>query len=408
MWSWWTISYWVLGIILVVALIAAYVIYRGYLKVKPKPLEGIPAPPLSHAILGHPDKMLHPLRHDLRLGVCDSAGKSPVHQLVLMKHSSVFVDSSLEAGYVMQDAPEKGPMYNMFRFDQAIPDLYASDGDEWKIRSEGLSEALRNIELTSSSLERIKANLISKVEEAAENGTPLDLKELFTLLGFDVICEAAFGYQLDALSGSEQGSKLRASLKTLEDAQAGQGIYASPNARSVPPEEINTAKAEWRAFLDKLLALTQTEGETFTAKHGELQPKRSFRHALLALSAARGEDKYGANEMRGDIHQVLRHGHETLAGTLMWIFFALHRNPDVRLELEKSVQTTTDGGIPLYLDWTLMESMRRHPVVGNMTVRTPTESIKVAGQFEVPPGTPLHLHMYSLQNTQREWKNPRR
>ena len=67
---------------IVIALIA-YVVYRGYSKVKPKPIVGIPCPPFTHAILGHPDKMMHPLKHELRLEVTEAA-RSPVHQVILI------------------------------------------------------------------------------------------------------------------------------------------------------------------------------------------------------------------------------------------------------------------------------------------------------------------------------------
>lgn len=49
----------------------------------------------------------------------------------------------------------------------------------------------------------------------------------------------------------------------------------------------------------------------------------------------------------------------------------------------------------------------RHPAAGNMTVRTPSkEDYEIAG-FKIPVGTPIHLHMFSLQNTKRTWQNPK-
>ena len=69
------------GILLVIVLIILYLMYRGYNKIKPKPILGIPCPPLSHQMLGHPDKMMHPLKHELRLEVTEQA-RSPVHQVI--------------------------------------------------------------------------------------------------------------------------------------------------------------------------------------------------------------------------------------------------------------------------------------------------------------------------------------
>ena len=42
-----------------------------------------------------------------------------------------------------------------------------------------------------------------------------------------------------------------------------------------------------------------------------------------------------------------------------------------------------------------------------MTVRTPSkEEYELAG-FKIPVGTPIHVHMFSLQNTKRTCKNPK-
>jgi hypothetical protein len=100
------------GIIVLIVVAAYFFIRRGLNRIKPDPLKGsssrfilwyrwtagniiiltpisllttllltdIPLPPLSHPLLGHPDKMIHPLKHELRLAVCDAA-RTPVHQV---------------------------------------------------------------------------------------------------------------------------------------------------------------------------------------------------------------------------------------------------------------------------------------------------------------------------------------
>lgn len=105
-------------------------------------------------MLGHPDKMLHPLKHEFRLEVCEST-KAAFHQviqfhvkltlcfhryglviylfislstlilpqLLMMKHSSVFINDSAEAGRLIQEMPSKGPIYSAFRYDTNVPDM---------------------------------------------------------------------------------------------------------------------------------------------------------------------------------------------------------------------------------------------------------------------------------------------
>lgn len=44
-------------------------------------------------------------------------------QLLMMKHSSVFINDSAEAGRLIQEMPSKGPIYSAFRYDTNVPDM---------------------------------------------------------------------------------------------------------------------------------------------------------------------------------------------------------------------------------------------------------------------------------------------
>ena len=72
--------YYVGGVLLAVLGIIGYVFYRGYNKIRPVPIKNIIHPPLSHAVLGHPDKMFHPLKHELRSDICEST-RLPLYQV---------------------------------------------------------------------------------------------------------------------------------------------------------------------------------------------------------------------------------------------------------------------------------------------------------------------------------------
>ena len=69
------------------------------------------------------------------------------------------------------------------------------------------------------------------------------------------------------------------------------------------------------------------------------------------------------------------------------------------------------GLFPEYLDCVLKETLRRYPVTGNMTVRSrisaEDEGSLAGGRAEAPVDVPLHVPMFSLQNTTREWLKPK-
>ena len=142
-----------------------------------------------------------------------------------------------------------------------------------------------------------------------------------------------------------------------------------------------------------------------------------------------------------EIHQLLRHGYESLSGSLSWIFVCLHRQPRARMQLEKCLKAGTVGKgkwpsrntggrtvdtrasskvkpateapaqvqqlqeLPPYAEAFLKETLRMFPVNGNSTVRTTNED-SVIGGCKVPRGTDLHVHMFSLHRSRKEWLDP--
>mmetsp|Transcript_1578 Transcript_1578/g.3255 ORF Transcript_1578/g.3255 Transcript_1578/m.3255 type:complete len:571 (-) Transcript_1578:2345-4057(-) len=397
--------YVIVGVVVVALAAVAYVFYRGYNKIKPKPIAGIPCPPLTHPILGHPDKMLHPLKHVLRLEVCESA-RSPVHQLVLMSHASIFINDAKEAARVINEVSEKGRIYTAFRYDANVPDILACDGEAHEIRSKALGPALQSLGMASD--ERITADLLGVLGKCGESGQALNFRQVSVLLGMDVVCEAAFGYHLGAVAGSQEGERLSASLQTMADVQAGQGVYPSPQARKVPPEELIAAKENWKAFLLKIAKYVQSEADVFQASHGELDVEGNYGHALVELSKTNAQYKEAI--MMSEIHQVLRHGHECIGGMLQWLGYVIFRVKKLRGKLEKAIlehTATANDPYPIYLECVIKETLRRYPVAGNMTVRTPAEAGgNLAGGFEAPSCIPLHVPIFTLQNSTRDWFKP--
>lgn len=125
----WWVYYALLTIVVLFIGFVVYVFKKGYAKVSPAPLKGIlligrehcnflirkmfiwlhhiessnfwselnitfltdiPCPPLTHSMLGHPDKMLHPLKHEFRLEVCEST-KAAFHQVNHLFHLKLYL-----------------------------------------------------------------------------------------------------------------------------------------------------------------------------------------------------------------------------------------------------------------------------------------------------------------------------
>lgn len=300
-------------------------------------------------------------------------------QLLLMNHSSIFVNDSAEAGRVLREIPSKGSIYHVFRFDSSIPDLMSSDGEEYAKRRP-LVQALQGLS-ADTAIAGILQQFISQLSDEV-----IDIDKIYSLLAFDLVAKVIFQYDLQAISGAAQGQRLYTCQRIFADHASSQAIYPNPVAGKVTSEEVLAAKADWMDFL-VLLA----EHVKRLASEGE----DSF---LAQLTASDGD-----SALLSEVHQLFKHGYEMLSGAMMWITFAFAKHKRIREKVEAAILQQQKGFYPEYLECFLKEIMRRYPVAGNLTVRTPSQPFAIAGT-QAPADVPVHVHMFSLHNTSREWE----
>lgn len=414
----WTITISVIVIILIIVAIAGYVFYRGYKRIKGEKLCDIPSPPLEH-ILGHPEAVIHPCKHIYRGNYCDNIG-SAFHQIILVKKFILFVNDAVEAGKILTDLPIKGAVYAMFRLDPKVPDLLSSETADWDERIKVLRSGLAGMALGPRPSTK---SLLATLKTHSESAQPVDFSKLFQLYSLDVICEQLFGYDLNGVSGSEEGEALYQAFRTRDDKIKSAGLYAAPSNRKVPPEEERDALLRWGGFVRKLQGVVVSEALVHEKSHGELR-KDKVAHCLVALARQLHANTAAKSDssplvltedmtIAAEIHSILRHGFEAIAGTLTWAMYLLYRFPECRAKLEKELIDPLNQGE--YLDCVLKETMRRNPVMGNFSVRTVTQPgyrIKGGeGGYVVPVqqedgGTPINVSIHCLQNTTRTWTDP--
>lgn len=386
-----------------------------------KLVQGVPMAPLEdyEKQTGHGNLTIHPkLKHMLRLDIHDRASV-PYFQTIFLQNVSVYINDAKEAARLLKSLVVKGPIYQAYRSsaDTSVPDLFTSDNEEWKIRNENLRPALTNLKIKDSALESIMKNFASKLTEYSESSKPLDLISLCVSLAFDAISAAAFDYELEALKDSTDGISLVNCANTISDLNKSVGnnglnVYYYPDARKVPQEEADIAKASFRGYISKLVNVIKTESEQYKVNNGQLNVNDNFGHALIDLASKHGE-AFGEKEINAEVSQVVRHGYEMLSSQLTWLFYALYRHPQVRAKLELEVfnhTSTPSDPYPEYLECVIKETLRRYPAAGNFTARTVGEKgLEFKGSLpaSAPAGTLVQIHMFSLHNTTKLWgENP--
>ena len=133
----------------------------------------------------------------------------------------MFVNDPLEVGNVLREVPTKGRIYGAFRYDPRLPDILACDFETFSVRKQILGPAYEALQIPANS--SVVDNLLKVLKSHVDDGNECNIGDLFTAFSLDIICESAFEYKLDAMSGSKLGQGAVASLRTLEAKRASIG-----------------------------------------------------------------------------------------------------------------------------------------------------------------------------------------
>jgi cytochrome P450 len=108
-------------------------------------------------------------------------------------------------------------------------------------------------------------------------------------------------------------------------------------------------------------------------------------------------------ELRDHLVTLLLAGHETTASTLAWTMHELARAPQVQARAQQAAEDDASDGAG-YLDATLKESMRLHPVIRSVA-RYLNEPAHVAG-YDLPAGVTLFPSIMLVHHTPSLWPSP--
>ena len=138
-------------------------------------------------------------------------------------------------------------------------------------------------------------------------------------------------------------------------------------------------------------------------------PLKAFAIADAASLPEDEREEHVQQAMFAESHQIIRHGQEAIGGMLVWLLVCLHQWPEARQSLEKAIKDNEGkGDYPEYLECFIKETLRRYPTCGNMTVRTvDKEGFVAKGGYPIATNLPIFMHIFSLQNTGREWHKAR-
>jgi len=133
---------------------------------------------------------------------------------------------------------------------------------------------------------------------------------------------------------------------------------------------------------------------------------------LDVLLSSKTEDGKGLSTegIVDEVNTFLVAGHETTAGGLLWLLFALGHHLDVQERLYEEITGITEITAEslkqlTYMDQVIKESQRLMPVVP-FTGRHLTEPVDFGDGCVIPTGTSVLIPIYSIHRHPGYWKNP--
>lgn len=128
----------------------------------------------------------------------------------------------------------------------------------------------------------------------------------------------------------------------------------------------------------------------------EAQPGQENLMTRLLRAFREGEPKLSKQDLIDEIKTLILAGHETATVTLLWTFYLLAKNPQVRDQMKSASDT--------FATWVIQESMRLKSPVPAVS-RVAIQADEIAG-FPIAPGQLVVCSPYVTHRMPTIWKDP--
>jgi cytochrome P450 len=277
--------------------------------------------------------------------------------------------------------------------------IFTIEGDDWK-RHRRLVVAALNVNHIQRYYEIIRlcaARLHRRLQQAAQEGGPLDICDELSSFALDVTSALALGHDLNTLERGD--SELQQHISRVIQMVTRRMAAPFPYWRYVklPPDRaLERALRELRTAIGGFIEQAR---ERMESRPGAWESPLNLLEGMLA--AQRAEEKFTDEEIAGNIFVILIASADTTAHTLAWTLYLLGSRPDYQQRLAEEASTLLgEQLLPgdyataeslRYAEAVLQESMRLHSVTGLMPVEPIVDT--TICDTHIPAGTRLLLLM---------------
>ena len=229
------------------------------------------------------------------------------------------------------------------------------------------------------------AQLVTRWEELARRGEPVNLTDEMSALTLEIVLRAIFGRDLERMTRELGGN---------------------------PFDVVTKEQGRNLQFAFKFRSLTKLVAGLIERRRREQEEHFDYIAMLMSARDRDSGEPMGERQLIDEVLTLVVAGHETTASGLNWTWYLLSQHPDADERLHREVSTTPEIDAPSLAE---MESLAYTQQVVNETLRLyppgwllSRRSIgpDVLSGCRIPAGSDVLLCLYLLHRHPRYWKHP--
>ncbi|CAI9290229.1 unnamed protein product [Lactuca saligna] len=383
----------------------------------------LPPGPRSLPIVGY----LPILSGDMHKQFCNLAHiYGPIFKFHLGSKLHVVINSPDIAKVVVREQDEifanRNPSISAFTMSFGARDVIWSDNNsDWR----NLRKLFVHEVLSSKNLEACRYFRRDEVRKTIKNiyskiGTTINISEIAFLTEVNVLTSMVWENTSDPFAkGSHFVAELRMIASNVVE------LMGQPNVSDIFP---SLAWLDLQGVLRKTKKLLYQVDQIFTSiiddriesnsrkPKDDVRPqgKKDFLQILLDLMGHKDATSISNTQIKGLLLDIMVAGSETTTTLIEWAMAEIMRNHDTMKRIQKEladvvgldniVEESHLLKLP-YLEATIKETFRLHPVLPLILPRSPSKDCIVAG-FTIPKGCTVFLNVWSIHRDPKYWDNP--
>lgn len=285
-------------------------------------------------------------------------------------------------------------------------------GPRWKTERKTLNPAFHATKLTCmcAIIEKATTKLLMKCKRLVQAREPVEIGNLFRALTLEIICQAAFGIDIDCQNKSNH--PLTVLLDKLFENRK-QNDTCLSQVKALLSGEVSRSLSLVKDIRTEVARLVKLRHTQIATADSEEEKDQLYSKDLLGLMI--GKQQEGILLEKAVVDESIAFliaGHETTSTWLMWTVYMLDQSPAVQGLLDEELSRVIGEHTPSwdlikqcdYLTCVLKESLRMYSPVPFL-LRKATRNLQL-GQHFIPQNTLINVAPILLHSNPNIWEEP--